>query len=85
MISLREFLQKSHDIHELRDSTACEKARVKYMLSKAMDAATEPQDIRKRERLLEEAVRIKSDLRKSSQLEEANEVIFDSLVEGQLR
>ncbi len=55
------------------------------MLSKAMEGASEPQDIRNGKALLEEAVRIKSDLNKDSDPQDASEVIFDSLVEGQLR
>ncbi len=55
------------------------------MLFKAMEDARDPQDIQKRKTLLAEAARIKSDLNTDSIPEDASEVIFDSLVEGQLR
>lgn len=53
------------------------------MLSKSMGRASEPQDMRKRRTLREEAARIKSGLNKESSPEDASEVLFDSLVEGQ--
>ncbi|KAH7127628.1 hypothetical protein EDB81DRAFT_764787 [Dactylonectria macrodidyma] len=81
----RNCLQISHDIHELRGSSPCEFARVKYMLSMAIERSADLDDAKRSQSLLNEAKEIRFALIGTADGEVAGESDFDMLVESQLR
>ncbi|KAI6089597.1 P-loop containing nucleoside triphosphate hydrolase protein [Hypoxylon rubiginosum] len=84
-MAARHRLQNSHDIHKMRESSPCELARVKYMLSLSMDLMVDKTEVEKRQRLYEEALKIREDLSGAEVNPTVCEDLFDKLVEGQLR
>lgn len=85
--SYRSLLQESLDIHDLIGSADCQRCRVMYALSKALEGVTATDiEVKKGVELCSQAEKIRESLQKDRYVShEHSEVAYDGLVDGQLR